>query len=113
MTIEPIIKPALETLGYPVAPDCYSGDADEYIVFNYSDERPTNYVDDVDRYDLTTVQVHFFTRYDPSGIKPKIRAILRKLGFTILATEQFYESDTKYRHVIVEAEIASEIKEEF
>ncbi len=112
MTIEPIIKPALEALGYPVALDCYTGDAEEYIVINYSDERPTIWVDDVDRYDLTTVQVHFFTRYDPIGIKPKIREILRRLKFTILSTEQYYENDTKYRHVIIEAEIASTIKEE-
>lgn len=112
MNVEPNLKPALEALGYPVAPDCYDGEADEYIVFNYSDERPTTWVDDVDLYDLTTVQVHFFTRYNLSGIKPKLRALLRRLGFTILSTEQYYENDTKYRHVIIEAEIASKIKEE-
>lgn len=27
MNVEPILKPALEALGYPVAPDCYDGEA--------------------------------------------------------------------------------------
>ena len=62
MNVNPIIKQALDPLGFPVEPDVYRGNALDYIIFNYADERPTVYADDVDKFDVTTVYVHFFCK---------------------------------------------------
>ena len=42
------------------------GTADEYITFNYADERPALRADDTDLYDETTVQVHYFYKGKPT-----------------------------------------------
>lgn len=113
MNVNPIIKQALDPLGFPVEPDVYRGNALDYIIFNYADERPTVYADDVDKFDVTTVYVHFFCKEkSPIKYKRKIRHLLRQAGFTILNSQQFYEDDTQYTHVVVECEIEGVINDE-
>ena len=41
MNVNPIIISALSPLNLPVSANIYEGTADEYITFNYSDERPS------------------------------------------------------------------------
>ena len=55
----------------------YEGTADEYITFNYSDERPAMRADDTDELDETSVQVHLFTRNNPQQAKKDIRRLLQ------------------------------------
>lgn len=111
MTINSTVISALTSLSLPVHANVYNGTADEYITFNYADERPALYADDVDTYDETTIQVHYFTRADPSTNKKAIRRLLRAAGFMIQSTQEMYESDTGFFHVVVYAWIESEIND--
>ena len=111
MNINPTIKAALASLSLPVEPDTYGGTLTDYIVFNYADERPVLRADDEDILDETTVQVHYFTKGNPQTNKKAIRRLLRAAGFTIINTSQFYENDTKYTHIVVEAWIEGEIND--
>jgi len=105
VNVNPIIISSLSPLGLPVSANVYEGTAEEYITFNYADERPALRADDTDLYDETTVQVHYFTKGNPQPNKKAIRKALRASGFTIISTSEFYESDTKYIHIVVEAVI--------
>ena len=105
MNANPIIISALSSLNIPVSPNVYEGSATEYIVFNYADERPALNADDTDILDDTTIQVHYFTKGNPQTNKKVIRRLLRASGFSIVSTREFYETDTKYTHVVVEANI--------
>lgn len=111
MNVNSIIETALTSLSLPVYADVYVGAADEYIVFNYADERPALRADDNDELDETVVQVHYFTRTNPLLNKKAIRKALRTAGFTIVSTSEFYESDTKFYHVVVEAYIEGTIND--
>lgn len=109
MNVNPILITALLPLNMPVEPDIYLGTATEYITFNYADERPAVYADDTDTLDETTVQVHYFTKGNPQANKKLIRKALRSAGFSIISTSQFYETDTGFNHVVVEAWIEGTI----
>lgn len=109
MNVNPIIIGALCSLKMPVVPNNYEGDADEYIAFNYADERPIISGNDTDLIDRTIVHVHYFTKSNPQQNKKAIRRLLRAAGFTIISTAEFYEDDTRYTHVVVEAEIDGQI----
>lgn len=111
MNINPIVISALSPLGLPVSANVYEGTADEYVTFNYADERPVVRADDTDILDETEIQVHYFTRGNPQPNKKAIRRLLRASGFTILDTSEFYESDTKYTHIVVEAWIEGVIQD--
>jgi len=103
MNINSLIGTALAPLALPVYANFYEGTADEYIVFNYADERPALRADDNDELDETVIQVHYFTKTNPQSHKRNIRKYMRAAGFTIMSTSEFYESDMKYFHVIIEA----------
>lgn len=111
MTINSTVIAALSPLSLPVHANVYNGAADDYITFNYADERPALYADDVDTHDETTIQVHYFTRADPSTNKKAIRRLLRAAGFMIQSTQEIYESDTGFFHVVVYAWIESDIND--
>ena len=112
MNINPLVMSALEPLSLPVSPNVYNGTATEYLVFNYSDERPALYADDSDELDTTTIQVHYFTKGNPQANKKAIRKRLRAAGFTILSTAEFYESDTQYTHIVIEAWIEGSVDDD-
>lgn len=106
MNINPLIISALTPiLGVAPSPNVYTGTATEHITFNYADERPVLNADDTDILDSTTIQVHYFTKSNPQPNKKAIRKALRSAGFSIQKTEELYESDTKYTHVVVYAAI--------
>jgi hypothetical protein len=105
MNVNPLVISALSSLNLPVSFGKYEGTAEEYIVFNYADERPVLRADDTDLLDETSIQVHYFTRTNPQTTKKSIRRLLRLAEFTIINTQEFYEDDTKYNHVVVEAQI--------
>lgn len=101
MNVNQLIISALSPLSIPVAANVYNGPAKEYITFNYADERPSLRADDTDILDETTVQVHYFTRGNPQQNKKAIRRLLRDAGFVIQSTQEFYEDETGYYHVVV------------
>lgn len=102
MNIKPLLMPLGECLGLEIAPNKYTGTAAEYVVFNYADDRPAGFADNTDFLSETAAQVHIFTRQDTEPLKIKTRQFLRKKGFTIESTQEFYENDTKLTHVVVE-----------
>lgn len=109
MNINATVVNALASLSLPVHANVYNGAADEYITFNYADERPALRADDTDILDETTIQVHYFTRTNPQTNKKAIRRLLKTAGFSIQSTSEFYESDTDYFHVVVYAYIEGTI----
>ena len=111
MNINSIVISALSSLSLPVAANVYTGTAEEYITFNYADERPALRADDTDILDETTIQVHYFTRSNPQTNKKAIRRLLRAAGFTIQSTQEIYESDTGYFHIVVYAWVEGAIND--
>lgn len=111
MNVNSIIIDALSSLNLPVSTNVYEGTANEYITFNYADERPVLRADDTDLYDKTEIQVHYFTKGNPQTNKKAIRRLLRASGFNIISTQEFYESNTKFIHVVVEAWIEGFIED--
>lgn len=103
MNINTTVTTALASLSLPVAANVYNGTAEEYLTFNYADERPALRADDTDILDETTIQVHYFTRGNPQTNKKAIRRLLRAAGFTIQSTQELYEGDTGFFHVVVYA----------
>lgn len=111
MNINATVVSGLSSLALPVHANVYNGTADEYITFNYADERPALRADDTDIYDETTIQVHYFARTNPQTNKKAIRRLLRAAGFTIQSTQELYESDTGFYHVVVYAWIEGAIND--
>jgi hypothetical protein len=103
MNVNTSIISALSSLSLPVVANVYKGTATDYITFNYADERPALYADDVDILDETVIQVHYFTKGNPQTNKKAIRRLLRAAGFTIQSTTEIHESNTDYTHVIIYA----------
>lgn len=105
MNINPILLKLKEATGLPVAPELYTGDAERYIVFNYS-EMAVLYGDDDPIADTALVQVHL---YLPCGenymkLKEEIRNFLKQNGFNNIEIQSTVEPDMKYTHVIFECE---------
>ncbi len=74
---------ALESLtGLSVSPDEYSGNAEKYITFNYADENPAFWGDDIVLEDRATIQVHLYTppKFNYMDLKHIIRDHLETLG---------------------------------
>lgn len=112
MNVNPLVLNTLSSLNLPVSANVYEGSEDEYITFNYADERPVLYADDTDIFDETVIQVHYFTKGNPQVNKKAIRRLLRASGFNIISTQEFYENDTKFIHVVVEAWIDGTIDDD-
>lgn len=68
--------------GLPVSPDIYSGSAEKYIVYTYTDERAVFWGDDEVLADQVTIQVNMFTppKLNYMNLKHKIRDYLETLG---------------------------------
>jgi len=109
MNINPLVISALASLALPVEPNVYTGTATDYIVFNYADERPALNADDTDINDATVIRVNYYTKSNPQANKKAIRRLMRAAGFFITGTQELYESDTGYTHIIVECSIDGDI----
>lgn len=113
MNVQPLLADAGEHFGVPVRKNSYAGNAKSYLTWVYADERPVVYADDLDRYDLTEIALHWFSTAgsDTAAQKRQMRRYLRGKGFTIQSTAEMVESDTGINHVIVYATIESFIEE--
>jgi len=109
MNVNPILQQAFAD--FDISPAVKDNPSDEYLVYNYADEHPVLRADDSDLLDNTSIQLHFFTRNDPQQMKQEMRRRLRNAGFTIQSTFQYYEDDTKYHHVVVEAWIEGQVND--
>lgn len=108
MNVNPLVMAALAPLKLPIFPNVWRArrkdetPPDSYFVFDYEDERPLLMVGDVQAADVTYFRVHLFTRSaDVQAMKKETRRALRLAGFSVCATAEFYEVDTKYTHIVV------------
>lgn len=124
MNVNPLVIECTRSLEMPRFPGKFNDKADNsnveffdnieqgYIVWNYSDERPITYADDVDIEDLTTIQVHLFTNENPQLWKKRLRQAIRSGGFTILSTDEIEETDSDYKyHIAVECNIVGDVSD--
>lgn len=68
--------------GLSVSPDIYSGNAEKYIVYTYTDERPVFWGDDETLADQVTIQVSLYTpaKFNYMDLKHTILEYLESLG---------------------------------
>lgn len=106
MNVNEVITTALAPLKIPIVPDFYEGDADEYVSFNYTNEFPANFSDNVPENDYAQLQFHYFVRgKSPLAVRKRIRVLLHKAGFDVSLGPINYENDTKKYHCVISAGI--------
>lgn len=101
MNLNQKVIAALSSLSIDIVANVYNGTSTEYIVFDYSDERPSNWADDEALEDETYLRVHYFTKTNPKTKKDTIRTLMKNAGFIVVSTDELYEDDTSYNHIIV------------
>ncbi len=106
MNTNPLVMDALKDIGVPIQWMRYIGNAEEYITFHDSDNRPCFFGDNQALMDIAYVQVHFFTPNNPKTMAKKIRKQLRQAGFTYLSTTEIFENETNYFHTIIEVMVS-------
>lgn len=108
MNINPLLIKLKEVTGLSTNPDAHQGSEEEYITFNYAEERDILYADDKPIAEKADMQVHLFvletTNY--MDLKKKIKDYLLGIGACGISCTCLYENDTKKRHVIFEFEIS-------
>lgn len=99
MNINQLIKDTLSPLGLRVVPDKERDGEGEYIAFNYTGESLENFSDNEPENDYTSLQLHYFTPYNPHKTKKKILTLLFKAGFDVSVGPIDYEEETRLYHV--------------
>lgn len=101
--------------GLPVSPDIYTGKADKYIVYSYTDERPVFWGDDEPEEDQVIIQVSLFTppKFNYMSLKHQIRDYLETLGGVDISSwlETFTAKnnlEVTIRHTVFSVTIAKE-----
>lgn len=110
MTVNEKIINALKQFGIPVFPDFFDGDAPEYFTFNYADDRPADFGDDIPLHIVAYMQIHYFCGMDKDylSIKKKIRKALFDAGFTYPEVTDATIVEDGIRHLVFECEIENE-----
>ena len=103
MTIDKIIRTALEEFGYACYHDVYTGEDETYFVFNYN-VVPDAYSDDSPFYNRYLCQVHLFCpiTLNTTSLAKRIKLALEDAGFTY--PEQEDASDVDSQHLVFEFE---------
>ena len=108
MNLDARIRTALSGICDVIVPQVYTGDAQEYIVFNYS-EYPLEFADDEPQMVGYSVQVHLFMplKVNPNAKKGSIKNALFAAGFAYPSIQdvtdgdgQHYVFETTYSEVI-------------
>lgn len=107
MTINAQIIKALAPLGFPIAPDIYTGTEAVYITFNY-DLLPAEFADNCPSYWRALVQVHLFAPLSTNlvGQRWKVVSALSSAGFTW--PEVVDATDQDAQHFVYETEIMTD-----
>jgi hypothetical protein len=103
MNLDARIKTALTGICDVIVPQVYTGDATEYIVFNYS-EYPLAFADDAPQSIGYSVQVHLFMplKANPNTKKEQIKNALFEAGFTYPSIQDV--TDDEGQHYVLECE---------
>lgn len=110
MNVNPILLKLETKTGLPVYLDTKRGQAEEYITFNYADERDVLFGDDKPIEESADMQVHVFVKEttDYMDVKKIIKQYLVDIGACGISSTCNYEDETKKRHLIFEFEISEE-----
>jgi len=80
--------------------------SENYIVWNYADNRGSNFADDEPGEVISTLQIHWFiseTRQFDSTLA-SMRTALQTAGFTYPSFTVLYEKETHMRHIVMSTE---------
>lgn len=103
MTVDSILKKALESLGYPVARLFYKGRARTYIVFQLVTGDETDFADDDSEKTEYIYQIHIYSKDDYIALLQKAKKALKEAGFyNISFMAEMYEKETGYYHIPIE-----------
>lgn len=96
--------------GLDVAPDKYHGNNEEYITFNYADERGELFAEDDVLYDIASMQVHVFLKESANylAMKKKVKDYLESIDAYGTSVTTIFEDDTRKRHMIFEFDYSKE-----
>ena len=91
MNCNQLIIETLAPTDLPVVQDEYTGKADKYIVFIYTDEIPSLWGDDGVLADTVFIQLQLITpkNYNYFALKHQIRDLLEGVGFLVTSTQSF------------------------
>jgi hypothetical protein len=101
MNLDAKIKAALAGICGVIVPQVYTGNATEYIVFNYS-EYPLVFADDEPQEVGYSIQVHLFMplKVNPNTKKESIKNALFSAGFTYPSIQDV--TDDEGQHYVFE-----------
>lgn len=107
------IYKAMGCFGIPVTPDFFGGGEEEYITFNYADDRATAFADDEPLLVEADMQIHYFLPAKKSYLEAKkqMRRALFEAGFTYPEVTEFVEPDGRgggTRHIVFECRIEND-----
>ncbi|HCT91096.1 MAG TPA: phage tail protein [Lachnospiraceae bacterium] len=110
MTVNEKIKNALAGFGIPVTTDFFGGGEEEYVTFNYADDRAVAFADDAPLLVAADMQIHYFLPADKDCLEAKrgMRKALFRAGFTYPEVTEFVEPDSNVRHIIFECRIEND-----
>ncbi len=108
MTSNQKIKSALD-FGIPCVPDVYTGEAKEYITFNYNSV-PEDFGDDAPGHELHLIQVHYFCPLGHNSLarRKSIKQKLFSAGLTW--PDETNASDKNGQHYVFECEDAEGVE---
>ncbi len=114
MTINEKIKNALEGFELPVTTDFFGGGEEEYVTFNYADDRAVAFADDAPILAEADMQIHYFLPADKNYLEAKkgMRKALFEAGFTYPEVAEFVEPDSNVRHIVFECKIENDYEME-
>ena len=114
MTVNQRIIQALKAFNVPVTSDFFGGGNNEYITFNYENDKGEVFADDLPTEDIASMQIHYFlpSSKDYLKIKKDIRNVLLDAGATYPNVTVLMEPDNKTRHLVFECEFENEYEME-
>jgi len=119
MNCNKLIMDTLAATGLPVVQDEYTGKAEKYIVFIYTDEIPVLWSDNKVDADTVYLQIQLITpkNFNYFAFKHQIRDLLEGADFIITSTQTMlgdeYNGTEKVRQTIFECQYSeTRIKEE-
>lgn len=110
MTVNERIIQALAPLGIYITPDFYGGGKEEYITFNYADDRAEDFGDNMSLHVVAYMQVHYFAPMEKNYlyVKKRIRKTLLTAGFTYPDVTDATFTDEGIRHLVFTCSIENE-----
>lgn len=103
ITVDSVLKSALDTLGVPVERLRFKGKADTFITFQIVLGQETGYADDDSTGTEYTYRVDIFSKNDYIYLLRRTKQALKEAGFYgITVDPEVFENETGYYHVPVE-----------